>query len=43
MALYFTADTHGDFTRFSNTRWPEQLSLTKDDIVCILGDFGRLS
>ena len=40
--IYLTGDTHGDFTRFSKPRFPEQKDMTKDDIVIILGDFGGI-
>ena len=38
--LYFTGDTHGDFSRFRHKRFPEQEGLTKEDYVLICGDFG---
>lgn len=38
--IYITGDCHGDFTRFSMKRFPEQRALTKDDYVIVCGDFG---
>ena len=38
--IYLTGDTHGDFYRFSAKKFPQQRSLTRDDYVIILGDFG---
>lgn len=40
--VYVTGDTHGDFTRFSARFFPDQIELTKEDIVIILGDFGGI-
>lgn len=42
MAIYCTGDTHGDFSRFSMRQFPEQKSLTREDCVIILGDFGGI-
>lgn len=38
--LYFTGDTHADFSRFSMDNFPLQKLLTKDDYIIICGDFG---
>lgn len=38
--IYLTGDCHGDFTRFSKKRFPQQASLTKEDVVIVLGDAG---
>lgn len=40
--IFVTGDTHGevDITHIGNKAWPEQKSLTKDDILIIAGDFG---
>lgn len=39
--LYLTGDCHGDFTRFSRKRFPEQTRLHREsDFVVILGDGG---
>ncbi len=38
--IYVTGDIHGEVSRFSKKRFPEQKELTKDDIVIVLGDFG---
>lgn len=40
--LFFTGDTHGDFTRFSASNLEVQKSMTKDDCVIICGDFGGI-
>lgn len=40
MAVFYTGDTHGDFSRFSERAFPQQRALTKDDYVIICGDFG---
>lgn len=40
--IYITGDTHGDFSRFSAWRFPEQKTMTKDDCVMICGDFGAV-
>ena len=42
MAIYFTGDTHGDFSRFHPRVFQEQTALTKNDYVIICGDFGGL-
>lgn len=38
--VFITGDTHGDFSRFTTTHFPQQKELTKDDYVIICGDFG---
>jgi len=38
--IYLSGDTHGDVRRFSTSNWKEGKTLTKDDFVIILGDFG---
>lgn len=42
MKVFVCGDTHGsiDISKLSTKLWPEQKSLTKEDIVIILGDFG---
>lgn len=40
--LFITGDTHGNFSRFSNTSWPLNTLLTKDDYVIVAGDFGLI-
>ena len=38
--ILVTGDTHGDFRRFSTSRFPLQKEMTKSDFVIICGDFG---
>lgn len=38
--IYVTGDCHGDFRRFSTKNFFEQLEMTREDYVIILGDFG---
>ena len=38
--IYITGDTHSDFSRFSEDKFPIQKEMTKDDYVIICGDFG---
>lgn len=38
--LYCTGDCHGNFIRLDPDNFPEQLDMTKEDYVVILGDFG---
>ncbi|MDO4344160.1 MAG: metallophosphoesterase [Eubacteriales bacterium] len=38
--IYITGDTHGEMNRLNTTAFPEQKSLTKEDVVIICGDFG---
>ena len=42
MSCWITGDTHGSFERFSYNNFPEGKTLTKDDYVIILGDFGLI-
>jgi hypothetical protein len=38
--IYITGDTHSNFTRFNEDKFPIQSEMTKDDYVIICGDFG---
>ena len=38
--IYITGDCHGDFSRFSDEKFPIQKEMTKEDFVIICGDFG---
>ena len=38
--IYITGDTHSDFSRFKENKFPIQAEMTKDDYVIICGDFG---
>lgn len=38
--IYVTGDCHGDFKRFSTKNFPDQKTMTRDDVVIICGDFG---
>ncbi len=40
--IYLTGDIHGDLKRFRKDSFSEQLDMTKDDYVIILGDFGLI-
>lgn len=41
--IFVTSDTHQDFSRFSNSKFPpHDMNLTKDDTVIICGDFGGI-
>jgi len=40
MEIYLTGDTHGDITRLGSSHFPEGKSLSKEDLVIQLGDFG---
>lgn len=44
MRIFLTGDVHGsiDICKLSSSFWPEKKSLTKDDLLIILGDFGLL-
>ena len=42
MAIYITGATHGDFRRFRPDIFPEQNSMTKEDLALICGDFGGI-
>ena len=38
--IYITGDVHGDWlSRLKKASFPEQKILTRDDYVCISGDF----
>lgn len=38
--IYITGDTHSDFSRFEEDKFPIQSEMTKDDYVIVCGDFG---
>ena len=38
--IYITGDTHSDFSRFTEDKFPIQTEMTKNDYVIICGDFG---
>ena len=38
--IYITGDTHSDFSRFTEEKFPIQSEMTKDDYIIICGDFG---
>ena len=38
--IYITGDTHADFSRFEEDKFPIQTEMTKNDYVIICGDFG---
>ena len=40
--IYITGDTHADFSRFNEDRFPIQNEMIKDDYVIICGDFGGI-
>lgn len=40
--IYITGDTHGEFSKLSNTNWPESTYLTRDDYIIVTGDFGLI-
>lgn len=44
MAIYVCGDTHGPvhIDKLREENWLEQKSLTKDDFLIILGDFGLI-
>ena len=42
MGIYITGDTHNNFSRLSFKNWKESKSLTKEDVLIILGDFGLI-
>ncbi len=44
MSIYVTGDIHGEVevTRLADYNFPEGASLTKDDFVIVLGDFGLI-
>ena len=40
--IYITGDTHSDFSRFIEEKFPIQSEMTKDDYVIICGDSGEI-
>ena len=38
--IYITGDTHSNFSRFTEDKFPIQSEMTKDDFVIICGYFG---
>jgi len=40
--IYLTGDTHGEFSKLSNTNWPISTYLTRNDYVVVTGDFGLI-
>lgn len=38
--IYITGDTHSDFSRFTEEKFPIQSEMTKDDYIIICGDLG---
>ena len=40
--IYITGDTHSNFERLSEERFPVQGEMNKDDYVIICGDFGGI-
>ena len=38
--IYITGDTHVDFSRFEEDKFPIQSEMTKNDYIIICGDFG---
>ena len=38
--VYITGDTHANFSRFEEDKFPIQKEMTKNDYVIICGDFG---
>ena len=38
--VFVTGDCHADFRKFSTDNFPEQKSLSHDDVVIVCGDFG---
>ena len=40
--VFVTGDCHGEFNKFSTSSFPEQKSMSKNDIVIICGDFGGI-
>ena len=38
--IFVTGDCHGDWRRFELEYFPEQVEMTRDDFVIIVGDFG---
>ena len=42
MAVFLTGDTHNDFGRLSFKKWKLGKTLTKKDLLIVLGDFGLI-
>ena len=40
--IYVTGDTHADFSRLEEYKFPIQSEMTKNDYVIICGDFGGI-
>ena len=42
MKIFITGDTHGniDTKKLNTKKWPEQKTLTRDDVLIVAGDFG---
>lgn len=38
--IYITGDCHANFRRFNADNFPEQIDMSRDDIVIVCGDFG---
>ncbi len=38
--VYITGDCHADFSKFTKKHFPEQKSMSRDDIAIVCGDFG---
>lgn len=38
--IFVTGDCHGDWSKFSTHRFPDQRTMTRDDFVLVCGDFG---
>lgn len=38
--IYITGDTHSNFSKFEEDKFPIQAEMTKDDYIIICGDFG---
>jgi hypothetical protein len=40
--IFITGDTHGEFSKLSNTNWPISTLLTRDDYIIVTGDAGLI-
>ena len=40
--IYITGDTHGEFSKLSNTNWPVSTYMTREDYIIVTGDFGLI-
>lgn len=40
--IYLSGDSHGDFLRFTDSHFSERRTLSKEDLVIVLGDFGLI-